>query len=60
MEALGATIVAVDYDSPSSLAEALKGVEVVVSALGGAGLRASQTPLANAAKKAGVQLFIPS
>ncbi|KAL7413964.1 hypothetical protein BDY24DRAFT_386988 [Mrakia frigida] len=57
--ALGVTVKEVDYDSPSSLAAALEGVEVVVSTLAGPGFGA-QVPLAEASKAAGVQLFVPS
>ncbi|KDQ57214.1 hypothetical protein JAAARDRAFT_35821 [Jaapia argillacea MUCL 33604] len=55
----GAKIVTVDYDSPSSLEAALSGVDVLVSSLGSKAVGA-QGPLAEAAKKAGVQLFVPS
>jgi len=58
LAALGVIVVEVDYDSPSSLASALTGVEVVVSTLAGAGF-AAQIPLALAAKETGVQLFVP-
>ncbi|KDQ57212.1 hypothetical protein JAAARDRAFT_35819 [Jaapia argillacea MUCL 33604] len=57
--AKGAKIVTVDYDSPSSLEAALSGVDVVISTLGSNALGA-QVPLVEAAKKAGVQLFVPS
>ncbi|KDQ62725.1 hypothetical protein JAAARDRAFT_190013 [Jaapia argillacea MUCL 33604] len=56
---LGAKIASVDYASPSSVASALAGIDVVVSALGGAALGA-QVLLAEEAKKAGVKLFVPS
>ena len=59
LAALGATITEVDYASPASLAKALEGVDVVISTLAGAGFGA-QVPLADAAKAAGVQLFLPS
>ncbi|KDQ62724.1 hypothetical protein JAAARDRAFT_171316 [Jaapia argillacea MUCL 33604] len=55
----GAKIAIVDYTSPSSVASALAGIDVVVSALGFAGLGA-QVLLAEEAKKAGVKLFVPS
>jgi len=58
LASLGATIRSVDYDSPSSLATALEGVEVVISTLAGGGV-AAQVPLAEASKAAGVQLFVP-
>jgi len=49
----------VDYADEASVVAALKGVQVVVSALSGGGL-AVQPALADAAKKAGVKLFVPS
>ncbi|ORY58673.1 hypothetical protein BCR35DRAFT_355367 [Leucosporidium creatinivorum] len=56
----GAELKVIDYDSKESLAEALKGVEVVISTLNGAGF-AAQPALAKAAIKAGgVKLFVPS
>lgn len=47
------------FDDPESLTEALKGVNIVVSALGVGGLSA-QFPLIEAAKNAGVKKFVPS
>jgi uncharacterized protein YbjT (DUF2867 family) len=58
LEALGASIVTVDYDKPETLVSALEGVEVLVSAFG-SGAIASQQPLVGAAAKAGVALFVP-
>jgi len=57
----GAKLVIVDYTSTSSAAQVLKehGVEVIVSALSFYALEA-QGPLAQAAKDAGVKLFVPS
>lgn len=55
----GAHITQVNYKSPTSLAQAFKGVDVVISALGGPGL-AFQQHLADAAKAAGTKLFVPS
>ncbi|EIM81417.1 NAD-P-binding protein [Stereum hirsutum FP-91666 SS1] len=55
----GATIAAVDYDDPSSLSNALHGVDVVISTFGRVAL-ASQQALAEASKAAGVKLFVPS
>ena len=49
----------VDYSSPESLAQALKGVDVVVSTVAGLALSV-QAPLAEAAKAAGVKLFVPA
>jgi uncharacterized protein YbjT (DUF2867 family) len=59
LKTLGAKIVEVDYQDVLSMQQALKGVDVVVSVLGGAGI-AAQVPLAEAAVKAGVKLFVPS
>lgn len=58
LKASGANIVEVDYEDPSSLEKALQGIEVVISALAGAGFE-QQLPLAKASKKAGVKLFVP-
>ncbi|EJD40167.1 NAD(P)-binding protein [Auricularia subglabra TFB-10046 SS5] len=49
----------VNYTDADAVAEALQGTEVVVSTLSGAGF-AVQPTLADAAKKAGVKLFVPS
>lgn len=49
----------VDYSSEDDLAAALEGVQVVISALNGAGF-AAQPTLAKAAKRAGAKLFVPS
>jgi len=58
--AAGATVVAVDYADPSSLATALAGIEVVVSMLSsGSGGASLQPALADASKAAGVKLFVP-
>ncbi|KAH7099990.1 NAD(P)-binding protein [Auriculariales sp. MPI-PUGE-AT-0066] len=55
----GATVKKVDYTDAGSLSSALQGVQVVVSALSQGGF-AYQPALADAAKAAGVQLFVPS
>ncbi|EPQ31056.1 uncharacterized protein PFL1_01245 [Pseudozyma flocculosa PF-1] len=56
-----AKVVAIDYNDASGLAAALDGVEVVISTLGGgAALDGDQIQLADAAKRAGVRLFVPS
>ncbi|TFK47419.1 NAD-P-binding protein [Heliocybe sulcata] len=59
LEKQGAKIAKVDYSSADSLTSALSGVDVVISTLGGNALT-TQGPLADAAKKAGVKLFVPS
>ncbi|EPQ56005.1 NAD P-binding protein [Gloeophyllum trabeum ATCC 11539] len=56
----GAKFVTVNYTSLSSLSSALSGADVVISTLGGAALGEQQTALAEAAKQAGVKLFVPS
>ncbi|KAL7416339.1 NmrA-like family-domain-containing protein [Mrakia frigida] len=56
---LGVSIEEADYDSPESLEKVLEGVEVVVSTLGGPGLK-SQPALAMATKTVDVKLFVPS
>ncbi|KZV84566.1 NAD(P)-binding protein [Exidia glandulosa HHB12029] len=55
----GATARKVDYGKEESLVEALKGIDVIVSTLSEGGF-AVQPALADAAKKAGVKLFVPS
>ncbi|KAH7100497.1 NAD(P)-binding protein [Auriculariales sp. MPI-PUGE-AT-0066] len=55
----GVTVCVVDYGNASSLKAALNGIEVVVSCLAGGGF-AVQAALADAAKAAGVKLFVPS
>ncbi|KAJ3272235.1 hypothetical protein HDV01_005889 [Terramyces sp. JEL0728] len=55
----GAEIVTADFKNADSIATALKGVQVVISATGGAAL-AEQIQLIDAAKKAGVSRFYPS
>ncbi|KZW01508.1 NAD(P)-binding protein [Exidia glandulosa HHB12029] len=55
----GVTERVVDYADSQSVQDALGGVDVLVSALSGSGLRV-QPALADAAKKAGVKLFVPS
>lgn len=52
-------VVEVDYESPLSLASALRGVEVVISTLAGPGF-AAQPALADADKAEGVKLFVLS
>ncbi|ORY58674.1 hypothetical protein BCR35DRAFT_326838 [Leucosporidium creatinivorum] len=56
----GAELKVVDYDSEDSLVEALKGVEVVISTLNGAGFAAQPALAKAAAKVGGVKLFVPS
>lgn len=55
----GAQILRVDYTDTASLKDALRGVNVVISAISTNALL-SQFPLAEAAKAAGVKLFVPS
>lgn len=55
----GARAVPVDYADTAALTAALRGIDVVISALGGAALLV-QIQLAEAAKAAGVKLFVPS
>ncbi|KZT19870.1 NAD-binding protein [Neolentinus lepideus HHB14362 ss-1] len=58
----GAKVVAVDYSPSSSafLVSALQGTDVVISTLGFEAIDAQQNALADAAKQAGVSLFVPS
>ena len=55
----GAQYRVVDYDDEKTLVSALRDVEVVVSALAASAVSV-QPPLATAAKKAGVKLFVPA
>ncbi|EJU01466.1 NADP-binding protein [Dacryopinax primogenitus] len=57
--ALGVKSVQVDYTSVPALTTALKGVDVLISALGPFGL-GLQGDIATAAKEAGVKLFVPA
>ncbi|EPQ51668.1 NAD P-binding protein [Gloeophyllum trabeum ATCC 11539] len=59
LSALGATVKTVDYASESSLTSALAGVDAVLSVVGSAG-HGAEAALADAAKAAGVKLFVPS
>ena len=62
----GAEIVYVDYNQHDALVNALKGTDALISAVapghtsGAYDFDALQTPLLDAAKKAGVKRFIPS
>lgn len=62
LEALGATVVPVDYSDPSSLVQAVRGASCVVSALNGLRpiMMEEQGRLLDAAVAAGVPRFIPS
>ena len=61
MVAKGAKRIVVDYNSASSLSTALRGVDVVVSALNrNPEATGSQEALARASKEAGVKIFVPS
>jgi uncharacterized protein YbjT (DUF2867 family) len=51
--------VSVDYTDVAALTAALKGIDVVVSTLSFPALQL-QVPIAQAAKAAGVRLFVPS
>ncbi|KAH7102517.1 NAD(P)-binding protein [Auriculariales sp. MPI-PUGE-AT-0066] len=55
----GATLAIVDYANKDSLVAAIKGAEVVISAVSGPGM-AHQPLLVQAAKEAGVKHFVPS
>jgi uncharacterized protein YbjT (DUF2867 family) len=52
-------VVQVDYSSKESIRNALTGVDVVISTMSGEGL-SLQGKIAEAAKEAGVNLFVPS
>lgn len=55
----GVSLKLIDYANPSALEQDLKGIQVIISCVGAGGLE-SQVALAQAGKKAGVQLFVPS
>ncbi|KAJ1305364.1 hypothetical protein OPQ81_000379 [Rhizoctonia solani] len=59
-KARGASIHGVSYQDEEDLGEALKGADVVLSALNAGGIIGSQPNLLRASKKAGVKLFLPS
>ncbi|KZV68773.1 NAD-P-binding protein [Peniophora sp. CONT] len=59
LRARGATVVPLDYSSASDVSKALAGIEVVISTIG-QGAFDLQLHIAEAAKSAGVQLFLPS
>ena len=52
-------MIPVDYSDPESIKNALSGVDVVVSTISGEALDV-QGKIAEAAKEAGVKLFVPS
>ena len=54
-----AKVISVDYSNPESIKNALSGVDVVISTISGTALDV-QGKIAEAAKPAGVKLFIPS
>ncbi|CAG8481435.1 15178_t:CDS:2 [Dentiscutata heterogama] len=56
----GAEVVYIDYNDKNDLVKALKGTDVIVSAIGGTELVATQCALLNAAKEVGVKRFLPS
>ncbi|KZV65330.1 NAD-P-binding protein [Peniophora sp. CONT] len=57
----GAIVVPIpDYNDVSTVSEALKGVDVLISTLGHAAATQLQVPIAEAARSAGVKLFVPS
>ncbi|KAK7445487.1 hypothetical protein VKT23_014904 [Stygiomarasmius scandens] len=55
----GAHLHTVNYTSPTSVSDALQGVDVLISAIGYRGL-SSQEALCDRAKEARVKLFVPS
>lgn len=52
-------MVSVDYSNPESIKSALSGVDVVISTISGTALDV-QGKIAEAAKAAGIKLFVPS
>ncbi|KAA1474802.1 NAD-P-binding protein [Dentipellis sp. KUC8613] len=58
-ERKGAEVITIDYSSKASLISALSGIEVVISTIN-LGALDSQFALIDAAKDAGVKLFVPS
>jgi len=60
VKAQGATVMQVDYQNVQTLADALKGVDILVSAVGFTGLLEPQLKLIDAAVQAKVRRFVPS
>ncbi|KAF8717269.1 Saccharopine dehydrogenase NADP binding domain, partial [Rhizoctonia solani] len=60
LKSKGASLHVVSYDKEPSLVNALRGVDILVSAVGLSAVLAAQLPLIKAAKVAGVKLFFPS
>lgn len=58
-ESKGLNYATINYDEPSTLVDAFRGVEIVISAIGFRALE-RQKCLARAAKEAGVKIFVPS
>ncbi|KAF8688412.1 Saccharopine dehydrogenase NADP binding domain, partial [Rhizoctonia solani] len=56
----GASLHAISYNNESSLIDALRGIDVLVSTVGMSAVLSTQLPLIKAAKVAGVKLFFPS
>ncbi|CAG8750784.1 21860_t:CDS:2, partial [Dentiscutata erythropus] len=56
----GAEVIYIDYNDKNDLVKALKGTDVIVSAIGDTDQLATQCALLNAAKEVGVKRFIPS
>lgn len=50
----------VDFADTAKVAAALEGIDVVLSAITFSAITEAQVPLAEAAKQAGVKLFLPS
>ncbi|KAG9081106.1 hypothetical protein FRC07_014641 [Ceratobasidium sp. 392] len=59
-EKRGTSMRTISYDDQSSIVKALAGVDVLVSAVAGSALESAQVALIQAAKEAGVKLFVPS
>jgi uncharacterized protein YbjT (DUF2867 family) len=60
LKELGYEIVTVDYSDAAALEEAFKDIKVIVSTMAGGQLWKVETAVVEAAKKAGVSLFVPS
>ncbi|KAG9106387.1 hypothetical protein FRC07_008849 [Ceratobasidium sp. 392] len=56
----GTSMRTISYDDQSSIVKALVGVDVLVSAVAESALESAQVALIQAAKEAGVKLFVPS
>jgi uncharacterized protein YbjT (DUF2867 family) len=60
LKGLGYEVVTTDFEDEEALEDSLRGIDTLVSTIGGAGLWRIETAVVKAAKKAGVSYFVPS